>query len=133
MREGNLFKRIDEFLDRFHMTKHEECIRLVELFRLMDRLKIVYQNYLLSFVTDGSGQMVSIHMDLNGADHLIEILQQLRTGLADNDCPHDHLFGHDGLTSTMLDNQDCEKNTAGHVKIYGWNDEWAVKHGLRQH
>ena len=133
MRKGNLFKLIDEFLDKYHMTKYEECVRLFKFFGLLDRLGIVYQNYLLSFATDQSGSMVSVHMDLNGADHLIEILTQLRSSMAENDCPHDHLFDYDGLTSTMLTCQESEKNTVGHVKIYGWNDEWAVKHKLRPH
>jgi hypothetical protein len=133
MREGNFFKLIDEFLDEYHMTEYEECIRLFNLFRLLDRLKLVYQNYLLSFVTDDSGGMVSIHMDLNGADRLIETLSELRDSLLKNDCPHDHLFSDDGLTMTMLATQENETNAVGHVKIYGWNDEWAVKHGLRPH
>ncbi|MEM9411494.1 MAG: hypothetical protein AAGA30_10295 [Planctomycetota bacterium] len=131
MREGNFFKLIDEFLEEYHMTKYEECKRLVSLFHLLDRLKLVYQNYLLSFVTDDSGRMVSIHMDLNGADRLIETLRELRDSMLENVCPHDHLFCDDGLTMTMLATQPHEKNTVGHVKIYGWNDEWAVKHRLR--
>ena len=133
MREGNFFKLVDEFLDEYHMTKFEECIRLFNLFRLLDRLNLAYQNYLLSFVTDDSGGMVSVHMDLNGADRLIETLSRLRDSLMENDCPHDHLFCDDGLTMTMLATQENEKNSVGHVKIYGWNDEWAVKHGLRRH
>lgn len=133
MREGNFFKRVDEFLIEYPMIEHEECIRLANLFRLLDRLNLVHKNFLLSFVTDDSGCMVSIHMDLNGADHLIETLQGVRELLLENDCPHDHLFGHDCLTSTMLPKQEFEKNSVGHVKIYGWNDEWSKKHGLRPH
>ena len=131
MRKGNFFKLIDAFLDKYHMGKYEECRRLFNLFRLLDRLNLVYQNYLLSFVTDDSGGMVSVHMDLNGANRLIEMLNELRDSLAEGDCPHDHLLRNDGLTATMLAKQDNEKNVVGHVKLYGWNDEWAVKHGLR--
>jgi len=132
MREGNYSKLVDEFLTEYPMTKFDESLRLANLFRLFDRLNLIYKNYLLSFVTDDSGTMVSIHMDLNGADQLIEKLKRLRESLTENDCPHDHLFEYDGdLTSTMLDNSNSEKNCVGHVKIYGWNDEWAVKHKLR--
>ena len=131
VREGNHFKSVEEFLETHPMTEHEECSKLLNLFGLLDRLDLIYKNYLLSFVTNDSGQMVSIHMDLNGANELLETVEYIRDQLAANDCPHSHLFAHDELTSTMLQNQEQETNSVAHVKIYGWNDEWALKHGLR--
>jgi Immunity protein 32 len=92
-------------------------------------------NYLLSFVTDASGDFLSVHADLGGVEVLIEELQRLRSQLLENDCPHTHLFsaewGGGELTTTKLQNQPGEDNTVHHVKIYGWNEEWAVRHGLK--
>ncbi len=131
VREGNYFHFVEEFLDEYPMTEFEECIKLFGLFGLLDRLNLTFRNYLLSFVTDESGQMVSVHLDLNGANYLIETLEYIRDSLVANDCPHGHLFANDELTSTMLTNQQHESKNVVHVKIYGWNDEWAKKHKLR--
>ena len=93
-------------------------------------------DHLLSFVTDKTGNMVSIHVDLPGVEILIGELELLRQQLRDNDCPHTHLFspvsGGSELTTTKLMNHPGEDNVACHVKIYGWNDEWANRHGLKQ-
>jgi len=89
---------------------------------------------LLSFVTDSSGAMVSIHADLEGVKFLIAELESIRESLEENDCPHTHLFVTDDgteLTGTKLHNQPNEENIVHHVKIYGWNEEWAVKHNLK--
>jgi hypothetical protein len=91
--------------------------------------------YLLSFVTDDSGSFISIHADLNGVSALIDLLLEIKQQLEQNDCPHTHLFPRRGygpyLTTTKLENHVGEINVAHQVKIYGWNDEWAVRHGLR--
>lgn len=137
VREGNFFPLVEEFLEQYSMVEFEECANLLNFFRLLHRLGMTYKNYLMSFVTDESGQMVSVHLDLNGANRLIEALEGIRDGLIEDDCPHAHLFANeqflqdDDLTSTMLSNQPQEQKTVGHVKIYGWNDEWAKKHQLR--
>lgn len=89
--------------------------------------------HLLSFVTDKSGTMVSIHTNLRGVNQLIEELTFIRDQLLDNDCPHTHLFTVGPcpeLTSTKLSDQEVEENIVCHVKIYGWNSEWAERHGL---
>ena len=90
-------------------------------------------DYLLSFVSDASGGYLAIHADLKGVTLLIEKLESLRQRLEANDCPHIHLFsfGNGVLTTTKLSDQDGENNIVHHVKIYGWNEEWALKHGLR--
>lgn len=92
-------------------------------------------SHLLSFVTDVTGTYLSIHADLNGVNFLIEELQQLRESLEANDCPHTHLFSSESfgvLTSAKLDEQKLEFQTVEHVKIYGWNQEWAVRHRLKR-
>jgi hypothetical protein len=92
-------------------------------------------SHLLSFVTDATGTFLSIHADLPGIEYLIEELQLLRSQLLDDDCPHTHLFAPecagDELTTTKLRDQPGEENVVIHVKIYGWNKEWAHRHGLK--
>ncbi len=62
-------------------------------------------------------------------------LESLRERLELDDCPHTHLFstipGRSELTTTKLTDQEGEVNTIHHVKIYGWNNEWARRHGLK--
>lgn len=91
--------------------------------------------HLLSFVTNQDGSMVTIHADLAGIEILIRELEALRDAIAGDDCPHTHLFSAEAagkeLSTSKLDNQPAEVNNACHVKIYGWNSEWAVRHGLR--
>lgn len=91
-------------------------------------------DHLLSFVTNESGDMLTVHADLAGVERLISELEGIRDLLLENDCPHTHLFskraaGYE-LTETKLQSQPVEKQIVHHVKIYGWNDEWAKKHGL---
>ena len=89
--------------------------------------------HLLSFVTDATGAYLAVHADLAGITILIDQLKSLREQLELNDCPHAHLFAgspNRELTTTKLDSQEGEVNVVHHVKIYGWNDEWARRHGL---
>jgi hypothetical protein len=64
---------------------------------------------------------------------LIDELESLREQLESNDCPHTHLFswGQGGLTTTKLTDQESAVNIVDQVKIYGWNQEWAHRHGLK--
>jgi hypothetical protein len=91
--------------------------------------------HLLSFVTDDAGDYLSIHADLNGINSLIDALNELKDQLVKNDCPHTHLSPGRGygpyLTTSKLESQEMEVHVVKHVKIYGWNDEWAVRSGLR--
>lgn len=92
------------------------------------------KKHLLSFVTDEDGNQVSIHVDLAGLEFLLNELGNIKKQLEANDCPHSHLFteewGGDELSNTKLANQDNEKNQVHQVKIYGWNEEWKLKHKL---
>lgn len=89
---------------------------------------------LLSFVTDDNGDRVSIHVDKNGLDLMIQELTWLRQKLEAGECNHTHLmspdWAGDELTTTKLKDQDEEVTIVHEVKIYGWNDEWKKKHGL---
>lgn len=110
----------------------------------LHRLSLIYKDldtemtsvqHLLSFVTNQDGSMVTIHADLPGIEILIRELESLRDAIAGDDCPHTHLFSTEAvgkeLSTSKLDNQPAEVNNVCHVKIYGWNSEWAVRHGLR--
>jgi hypothetical protein len=91
--------------------------------------------HLLSFVTSASGGYLAVHADLAGITMLIDELEILREQLEQNDCPHTHLFSPEAagseLTPTKIADQKDENNVVCHVKIYGWNEEWAVRHGLK--
>src|SRR5215471_6520944 len=92
------------------------------------------QPHLLSFVTNATGRYLSIHVDLSGISLLISELEALKKQLETDDCPHTHLFsdeaGGEELTTTKLADQNDEVSVVHHVKIYGWNREWALRHGL---
>ncbi len=91
--------------------------------------------HVLSFVIAADGGMVTIHADANGLSLLIDRLSLLRNLVIQGDCPHTHLHAMgvplDELTTSKLANQPAEKEVVQHVKIYGWTDEWAVRHGFR--
>jgi hypothetical protein len=48
---------------------------------------------------------------------------------------HTHLTAYgiagDQLTTTKLSDQAAEVHQVIHVKIYGWTEPWAVRHGLK--
>lgn len=92
------------------------------------------KEHLLSIVTDEDGTQVFMHLDLAGVNYLLTELIQLKEELENNRCPHTHLFtrewGGEELTVTKLSKQDDEKNQVHHLKMYGWNNEWKVKHKL---
>jgi hypothetical protein len=93
------------------------------------------QPHLLSFVTNKDGGYLAVHADLGGVTMLIDELELLREQIVLNDCPHTHLFSHDAagkeLTTTKLADQEHENYTVHEVKTYGWNEEWAQRHGLK--
>ena len=91
--------------------------------------------HLLSFVTNGDGSLVTIHVDRDGVDCLIQELEMIRNRLAKDECEHCHLFSDadiagDGLSTSKLADQKTEQNMVDAVKIYGWSAEWAARHGL---
>jgi hypothetical protein len=91
--------------------------------------------HLLSLVTSKDGDYVAVHAGVAGITLLIKELQALKRQLELDDCPHAHLFtadwAGDVLTTTKLADQEDENNIVHHVKIYGWNKEWASRHGLK--
>jgi hypothetical protein len=92
-------------------------------------------SHLLSFVTNSSGRYVAIHADLAGITMLIDELEIIREEIGKNECPHTHLWSHEAagceLTDTKVAGQSEECNIVCEVKIYGWNEESAVRLGLK--
>lgn len=91
---------------------------------------------MISFVSNPDSGEVFIHADPEGLAELERLFGALKNGVDTGDCPHTHLFGPawggDELAETMLE----QERSAGcrqvhHVKIHGWTDEWANKHGLK--
>ena len=91
------------------------------------------KSHLLAFVSDGT--QLFLHLDLAGIDVLLEQLNEIRSELQKDDCPHTHLFSgdYDGLSvSTMIDGSGKVGTSIHHLKIYGWNEEWAREHGFKK-
>ncbi len=90
--------------------------------------------HLLSFAVNDDGTFLSMHADVAGLDLLIRSLVNLRQSAMDGECEHVHLFSDPDLggelTTTKLQNQPYEATSIMHLKLYGWTDEWAKRHGL---
>jgi hypothetical protein len=88
-------------------------------------------SYTLAVATDGKGQ-VMVHADAKGLATLIESLERLKKKVESGECDHDHLFTDAWAGSELSDKLGCEKEAAlvHHLKIHGWTEEWAMKHGF---
>ena len=96
-------------------------------------MKMQQEQRLLAFVASQDSSVVHIHLDKAGVDKLINVLEQIRRKLQNDEVEHDHLFSEDwgGYDLTISDQLDNEKGEpVHHVKIFGWNEEWAEKHGF---
>lgn len=91
-------------------------------------------NHLLSFVANSDGNMLTIHLDKDGIEFLMERLATLKELLENGQCEDCHLFTADSigteLTSTKINKQDNEAVVVQHVKLCAWTQEWAREHGL---
>lgn len=91
-------------------------------------------NHLLSFVANSDANMLTIHLDKDGIEFLIERLSKLRELLDEGQCEDCHLFTAESigseLTSTKIQGQVNEAVVVQHVKLCAWNQEWAMKHRL---
>lgn len=91
-------------------------------------------NHLLSFVADSDANMLTIHLDKDGIEFLIERLSKLKELLDSGQCEDCHLFTADSigteLTSTKIQGQVNEAVVVQHVKLCAWTQEWAREHGL---
>lgn len=90
---------------------------------------------MLSVVTEPDGDVVYVHADAAGVVQLEELVAYLKKKIEAGECPHDHLrsesWAGSELTETMLAQEKIKGcKQVHHVKVYGWTDEWASKHGL---
>ncbi len=85
----------------------------------------------LCLVTDKNGQ-VFLHADAKGLDMLIKSLQQIRKKIDENICDHNHFMTEawGGSELTEIRSLDRDWHICHHLKVFGWTDEWAKKHGF---
>lgn len=86
----------------------------------------------LTFVADHEGQLF-VYADAKGLAHLIASLEQLKQRVDAGECGHDHLYSDAWAGSDLSESKGCEStgDLIHHVKLYGWTDEAAEKHGFR--
>jgi hypothetical protein len=86
----------------------------------------------LSVIADADGQ-ISIHADAEGLAVLIATLERLKRNIEAGSCEHDHLFSEAWGGHELSETMGCEEKgyVIHHVKVYGWTEEWALKHGFR--
>jgi immunity protein 32 of polymorphic toxin system len=97
--------------------------------------KIDPPDHLLSVVTERDGDVVYIHADRAGLEHLRKSIDDLLEKLANGKPDHDHFHSPDwggwDLTTSMLSSEkESGCKTVHHVKIYSWGEEWKRKQGL---
>lgn len=85
----------------------------------------------LAFVTDQKGQLF-VHADAKGLAHLIGSLERLKKKVEAGECDHDHMHTDAWAGDELSESKGCEKDgeIIHHVKLYGWTEEWAKKHGF---
>jgi hypothetical protein len=89
------------------------------------------EDHVLCFVVGPDGELF-IHADAKGMDILENSIKTMQTQLTNNDCPHDHLFSTSWGGGDLTEKQGIQTGTLiQHVKIFGWNEEWAQKHGFK--
>jgi hypothetical protein len=95
----------------------------------MDKVK-----HLLSFIANSDANMLTIHLDKEGIEFLIERLSKLKELLDHGQCEDCHLFTAESigseLTSTKIHEQVNEAIVVQHVKLCAWTQEWVKEHGL---
>lgn len=97
--------------------------------------KIDPPEHLLSVATEPDGDVVYIHADRAGLEHLRAAIDRLLQNLAQGETDHDHFHSPDwggwDLTTSMLQSEKASGcKTVHHIKIYSWDEEWKKKHGL---
>jgi len=95
------------------------------------RRKMAKPEYTLTFVADGKGQL-KVHADAKGLAVLISSLERLKKKVEAGECDHDHLFTDAWAGGELSESLGCENDgeLVHHVKLYGWTEEWAKKHGF---
>lgn len=90
-------------------------------------------DYILNLTQDGDG-VTHLHADKAGLETLIQRLQHLSSAIDDGICEHDHLMSEEWAGDELSTQNGIVAdghNTVHHLKLFGWTDEWAVKHGFK--
>jgi hypothetical protein len=90
-------------------------------------------DYILNLTQDDGG-VVHLHGDAAGLDTLIAKLSHIRAQIDQGICEHDHLKSADwgGDELSTKNGISAEGHTlVQHLKLFGWTDEWAEKHGFK--
>lgn len=89
-------------------------------------------DHTLSVIADHAGK-VSIHADAEGLSVLIAALERLKRHVDSGKCEHDHLFSNAWAGHELSETLGCEEGgeIIHHIKIYGWTEEWAQRHGFK--
>lgn len=93
-------------------------------------------DYLLSICSDKDSEQIYIHADLEGIERLERAISFVKSKLLKGECDHVHLYseswGGNELSESMLEQEVEEgRKQVHHVKLYGWNEEWAANHKLK--
>ena len=91
-------------------------------------------HHVLNLTQDPSG-VVHLHVDKNGLDCLITRLCKLRAHLENGECEHDHFMTESWAGQDLSENNqimEAGHSTVHHLKVFGWTDEWATKHGFNK-
>jgi hypothetical protein len=89
-------------------------------------------DYVLTFVKGEEGELF-MHADAKGLSVLIAALERLKKKAEAGECDHDHLMTAAWAGSELSEKKGLEAGElVHHVKLYGWTQEWAKKHGFTE-
>jgi hypothetical protein len=87
-------------------------------------------DHVLTFVRGEEGELF-MHADAKGLSVLISALERLRKKAEEGACEHDHLMTPAWAGSGLSEKKGLESGELiHHLKLYGWTEEWAQKHGF---
>jgi hypothetical protein len=88
-------------------------------------------DYVLTFVRGDEGELF-MHAAAKGLSVLISALERLKAKAEEGVCDHDHLMTPAWGGSELSEKKGTESGELiHHLKLYGWTEEWAKKHGFR--
>ena len=89
-------------------------------------------NHVLTLVQQKEGEAV-LHADAKGLALLIAALERLRKTAEGGAPDHDHLMTPTWAGAELSERKGVETGALiHHLKIFGWSDEAAKKHGFRE-
>lgn len=89
--------------------------------------------HVLTLVVKDNNELF-LHADGAGLDVLIKSLQDLRRSIDEGKCDHDHMLTESWGEGSLTESMGCEAegHVIHHLKVFGWTDEWAEKHGFKK-